>query len=262
MAFPFVAALGAASAGAGLLGSIFGKKKKSSAPVIRPQTLEEQITDVNSALGGALLKSRDLSNQNLDIASNLTGDITGLTRDLGNAPTIQGADLAEYENAQNTFKQFLDLAKINTINETAVGMKTASSALGLSGYNRGGAGETNLLSSIAAKNQASLNSTAAQVGSELVSYRSGLLSNIYNRLLTRYNATLSSVGQATSQGSALMGNVFNALNTNRSYNTTLQSQNAQMQFAADTANQQSSQSGFSSMLSAGTSLLSAFIGKK
>lgn len=243
----------------GLFG-LFGKKVK--APQIQEVKLADLFAPTDSVLGGALTKTRNLANQNLDQAAEYTAQLPGLTAQLGEAPTLQGADLAEYETAQNTFKSFLDLARTNTLNENAIQMKTAGRAMGVAGFNAGGVGEANIMSGIASKNQANLNNIAAQTAAEMTSYRSNLLSNVYNRLLTRYNATTSQAAQTTAQSQSLMGNVYNVLSGERTYKTTLANQNAQMKFAADVANQQSQQSAFSSLLSAGTSIFSAFLGKK
>lgn len=245
----------------GFLSGLFGKSKKVEAPEVKPIGIGEvfggAMGDINSQLAGVSRQSK----ANFKEASKLTGDIVPLVQSLDKAPTLAGADLDEYNNAVNTFTQFLNLAKTNTINETATGMKAASSALGLKGFNTDGAGSNQILSSIGAKTQGNLNQVASETAANLLSFRSGLLNNVYQRLTNRVNGTLSAQAQLTSQGEALFSTAFNTANVERNYRTNVASQNAQMSVSAQVANNQAKQSNLTSLMSLGSSLFSSILSR-
>jgi len=242
----------------GFLGGLFGKKVKA------PKVEKVELTKVfNGALSNLPTQLKDMftaSGENIKMAGDLTKDIPDLVRQTGQAPTLQGADLAEYENGAATYKNFLNLAKTNTINETGTGLKAAASGLGLKGILGSGSGANSLFSGIAAKSQGNLNNISAATGEALLNYRSTLLNNVYQRLLNRLGATTSASGQLYSQGNALFGTAVNTANAERTYMTGVDSQNAQMKFSADSANAASFNAGLNGLTSAGTSLFSAFLG--
>lgn len=243
----------------GFLGGLFGKKVK--APEIRKVALTEVFGGALSNLPTQLREMFTASGENIKMAGDLTKDIPDLVRKTGEAPTLEGSDLAEYNNAQDTYKNFLNLAKTNTINETGVGLKAAASGLGLKGILGSGAGANSLFSGIAAKSQGNLNNISAATGEALLNYRSTLLNNVYQRLLNRLGATTSASGQLYSQGNTLFGTALNTANSERTYMTNVDSQNAQMKFSADSANAAAFNAGLNGLASAGTSLATAFLGK-
>jgi hypothetical protein len=237
-----------------IFNNLFGKKKVK-APEFVPIKLESifggAMSDVGDQVKGIATQSKD----NFAAASQLTGDIVPLTKQLQEAPTLQGQDQAEYDNAVNTFSKFMEMAKTNSMNETATGIKSAGSALGLKGFNTNGTSYNQIASSIGAKNQASLNSNASETAANLLNFRSGLLNNVYQRLTNRFNATMGAQGQLTSQGEALFSTAFNAVEKERNYLSGIQSANAQGQFAADTANNAANQAMWSQVTGLGTSMM-------
>lgn len=254
MVIPLVMAAGAAVAAGGILGGLLGKKK-AKAPTFEPIPITSVFGGALSDVGDQVKNIATQSKANYAAAGELTGSIVPLTKQLQEAPTLQGQDQEEYNNAVNTFAQFMNLAKTNSINETATGIKASGSALGLSGFNTNGTSYNQIASSIGAKNQASLNQTAGETASNLLTFRSGLLNNVYQRLTNRFNATMGAQGQLTSQGTSLFGTAFNAAEKERNYLSGVASSNAQAEFAATTANNAANQAAWGQVTSLGTSLM-------
>lgn len=196
-----------------------------------------------------LVRQRDDSRKSFDRARQYGTEIPGLITQLGQAPTLGAPDVAEYQNAEGVYRQMLNLAKTNSINNTVNETNSAAFALGLKGINSGDSGANRLFSSIAARNQGSLNEYAGNTANNLLQFRERLLSGVYQRLTNKYNATVSQRAAELQTGSGLFSNVFNALSSERAYQAETQQANAQMKLAADTANAQSKSSGMSSIMS-------------
>lgn len=196
-----------------------------------------------------LVRQRDDSRKSFDRARQYGTEIPGLITQLGQAPTLGAPDVAEYQNAEGVYSQMLNLARTNSINNTVNETNAAAFSLGLKGINSGDSGANRLFSSIAARNQGSLNEYAGNTANNLLQFRERLLSGVYQRLTNKYNATVSQRAAELQTGSGLFSNVFNALSSERAYQAETQQANAQMKLAADTANAQSKSSGMSSIMS-------------
>lgn len=205
-----------------------------------------------------LVRQRDDSRKSFDTARQYGTEIPGLITQLGQAPTLGAPDVAEYQNAEGVYSQMLNLARTNSINNTVTETNAAAFALGLKGINSGDSGANRLFSSIAARNQGSLNEYAGNTANNLLQFRERLLSGVYQRLTNKYNATVSQRAAELQTGSGLFSNVFNALSSERAYQAETQQANAQMKLAADTANAQSKSSMFGTLVSGAASIASAF----
>ncbi len=162
-------------------------------------------------------------------------DSVDLIRQTGDAPTLGAQEKQELNIAEDIYSRTLKNAQLNIFNQTAGQIGGGMGNLAAMGVNLGGAGAQNLASSVTAKNQASLNDFAAQQSQQLLGYRQELLGNVYNRLLNRTNLTLGQQAAQSATSSSVLGNLYNIDAGERSYQSNIDVQNAQIQQSSDAA---------------------------
>jgi hypothetical protein len=246
----------------GLFGSLFGGSKSSQvqAPTIPQFQIDAKSTNTANRL-------MDLGLGQIETSTGLNKDILGLLPQLEQAPKMGEFEQTELANAENTFGSMLELARINSLNDTARSLQGTASQFGLAGGAFGGSGQRALTGAITGANQKSLNEYAMQTSNNLLGMRANLLSGVYQRLMNRFNATLTTQGQLQGQGTALTGTGLGFNFQVAQAKSGVDVANANLKSQANMANQQASlqsQSNagsiFGGLVSTGASLFGKFLG--
>jgi len=210
MVAPVVAAAGigaAASIGSTLLGGLMsggGGGEISYNPIAYRSALPQfGIGDSLTKQGQMATNAFEASGQDLDAAR-------GLIPQMGMFPQLGTAEMSELANAEKVFGDNLSLAQANLNNSTAGQSNSLARTMALTGAPIGGAGSQSMFSSIAAKNQASLNEYQMQQSQQLLGLRQQLLQGVYDRLINQFNSRMTTGSQSFNMGQAFFGNTYAA----------------------------------------------------
>jgi hypothetical protein len=231
MVAPAIIAAGigaAASIGSTLLqGMGSGGGKMSYNPITAP--------DINQMYGLGGILNNQAGNINDLLKQSFAGmlDAKQNVMQMGNMPTLDDNSLFELDNATKVYGQNMRLAQNNLNTSTAAQSNSLARQMALTGAPVGGAGSQSMFSSIAAKNQASLNEYQMQQSQQLLGFRQSLLQGVYDRMINQYNARMGLSSQQFNMGQSLFGNVYGAASDTINRQLQVAQYNSQAKSAAD-----------------------------
>lgn len=225
-----------------------------------PKLVMRRIDQFGAGLEDQIKQQGSLFTERMQQQSTQIPQIEELVDNIGLFPTLNNVEQDYLRETEGTFRQSLAAVQANNLNATSRSLQGLSAAFGLSGIPLEGAGAQSLAAGIASRNQTSANEQAMALGQQMNQARDNLINFAMTRQLNQLNARTGLQSGLFAQGQQGFTNLFNASTAERSYKSSIDQANAQMQFAADTANAQNKASFGKSLFSGGISLLSGFLG--